>query len=191
MRMKVKGRCEIRRQGRLLIHAERVYSQCRKYIQARVLTDDSPQPVAEGEVIRSESLTAGQQERIAQADTFFIASYHPETGADAAHRGGNPGFVEVTSPTTLAFPNYWGNLMFNTLGNISLDPHAGLLFPDFATGTTLQITGTAEVVWDKEKMADFPGANQLVEYKVNRILEMPHALPLRWRFVAYSGSNPA
>lgn len=190
MRMKVKGHCELPHPGRIVVHAARVYSQCRKYIQARVLTDDAPRPAVDEAASYGESLSERQQKWIAQADTFFIASYHPETGADAAHRGGNPGFVKVTGPNTLAFPNYWGNLMFNTLGNISLDPHAGLLFIDFATGRTLQIAGTARVIWDKKKMERFPGANQLLEYRVDRTIETPHALPLRWRFVGYAGSNP-
>lgn len=190
MRMKVKGRAELPGEGRLLVHAARVYSQCRKYIQSRVLLEDSLQLATEKEVVRGESLTSSQQEWIAKADTFFVASFHHETGADAAHRGGNPGFVEVLDQATLAFPNYWGNTMFNTLGNIAVDPHAGLLFLNFATGSTLQLTGTARVIWDQERISKFPGANQVVEYQVNQTVETPHAMPLRWRFLAYSGSNP-
>lgn len=191
MRMKVKGRAEIVGESRLLVHAARVYSQCRKYIQSRVMIEDSPQPIVEKEIMRGKVLTPPQQEWIRQADTFFVASFHPETGADAAHRGGNPGFVEVIDQATLAFPNYWGNTMFNTLGNISLNPHAGLLFLNFNTGSTLQITGKARVIWDQERISKFPGANQVVEYQVNQSVETPHAMPLRWRFIAYSASNPA
>ncbi|MGH9325635.1 MAG: pyridoxamine 5'-phosphate oxidase family protein, partial [Terriglobia bacterium] len=106
------------------------------------------------------------------------------------HRGGNPGFVKVVDKETLAFPNYWGNAMFNTLGNITVNPHAGLLFIDFATGSTLQITGKAFVIWDKNRISKFSGANQLVEYRISQAIETPHAMPLRWRFVAYSAANP-
>jgi len=62
----------------------------------------------------------------------------------------------VVDKATLVFPNYWGNTMFNTLGNISLNPHAGLLFLDFASGSTLQITGKASIDWDKNRVAEFP-----------------------------------
>ncbi|MFZ0661456.1 MAG: pyridoxamine 5'-phosphate oxidase family protein [Acidobacteriaceae bacterium] len=149
------------------------------------------QPVDDRGIVRTESLTLGQQKRIAEADTFFIASFHSEIGTDASHRGGNPGFVEVVDKNTLVFPNYWGNTMFNTLGNITENPHAGLLFIDFATGSTLQITGKAYVIWDKARISRFPGGNQAVEYHVSQAIETPHAIPLRWKFLAYSGANPA
>lgn len=189
-RMKVKGQSERVSDGSLVIHSARVYSQCTKYIQARELLADSNRPVEKPEVVHAHSLTPGQQKWIANADTFFIASFHPETGADASHRGGNPGFVKVMDGETLVFPNYWGNSMFNTLGNITVDSHAGLLFLDFVTGSTLQITGKACVIWDKNRVAEFPGANQLVEYRISQIIETPYAMPLRWRFVAYSAANP-
>ncbi|MGH9446103.1 MAG: pyridoxamine 5'-phosphate oxidase family protein, partial [Terriglobia bacterium] len=120
-RMKVKGQSERVSDGSIVIHAARVYSQCTKYIQARELIADSNRSVEEQKLIHGQSLTPGQQEWIGKADTFFIASFHPETGADASHRGGNPGFVKVVDKETLAFPNYWGNAMFNTLGNITVN----------------------------------------------------------------------
>lgn len=190
-RMKVKGHSERASDGSLLIHAERVYSQCEKYIQARELIADSCEHVNKAEITRLQFLAPAHQVSIAAADTFFIASFHPQTGADASHRGGNPGFVKVVDKATLVFPNYWGNSMFNTLGNISLNPHAGLLFVNFTSGSTLQITGKASIDWDKNRVAEFPGANQLVEYRISEVIETPHAIPLRWRFVAYSSANPS
>ena len=190
-RMKVKGHSERTCNGSLLIHAERVYSQCEKYIQAREIIVEAIQSGETSEIIHLQSLTPSQQKWIAHADTFFIASFHPETGADASHRGGNPGFVKVVDKATLVFPNYRGNTMFNTLGNISLNPHAGLLFLDFVSGSTLQTTGKASIDWDKNRVAEFPGANQLVEYRISEVIEMLHAMPLRWRFVAYSSANPS
>lgn len=189
-RMKIKGQSERASDGTLIIHPARVYSQCTKYIQAREPVADSDEHAKDKEVIHGSSLTPDQQQWIANADTFFVASFHPETGADASHRGGNPGFVKVMDKETLIFPNYWGNSMFNTLGNITVDPHAGLLLINFATGSTLQITGTAYVIWDKNRVATVPGANQLVEYRVAEVIETPNAMRLRWRFVAYSSANP-
>lgn len=190
-RMKVKGHSERASDGTLIIHAARVYSQCTKYIQAREPIDKPAEAAEAKPGVQSESLTPGQQKWIADADTFFVGSFHPETGADASHRGGNPGFVKVMSRETLVFPNYWGNSMLNTLGNVTVDSHAGLLFIDFDTGSTLQITGTACVIWDPNRVAEFPGANQLVEYRATRVIETPNAIPLRWRFVAYSSANPS
>lgn len=190
-RMKVKGHSERTCNGSLLIRAERVYSQCEKYIQAREIIADSAQTIKRSQITHLQSLTPSQQEWIAHADTFFIASFHPETGTDASHRGGNPGFVKVADKATLVFPNYSGNSMFNTLGNISLNPYAGLLFVNFTSGSTLQITGKASIDWDNNRAAEFPGANQLVEYRIIETIETPHAIPLRWRFVAYSSANPS
>ncbi len=61
---------------------------------------------------------------------------------------------------------------------------------DFGTGSTLQMTGEAKVIWDKEQVSRFPGANQVVNYRISQAIEPPHAMPLRWRFLAYSGANP-
>lgn len=189
-RMKVKGRSERNGDGTLIIHADRVYSQCTKYIQMRTLIADSDGFGTPGEIARTQALTLNQQKWVANADTFFIATFHPETGADASHRGGNPGFIKIVDQKTLLFPNYWGNTMFNTLGNLTVDSHAGLLFVDFATGSTLQPTGNGFVIWDKDRIKNFAGAIQLVEYRISQAVATPHAIPLRWRFVGYSASNP-
>ena len=64
---------------------------------------------------------------------------------DASHRGGEPGFVELLEESTLSIPDYPGNHMFNTLGNLSLEPRAGVTFLDFETGRVLMATGTATI----------------------------------------------
>ena len=70
------------------------------------------------------SFRQSQRAWVAAADTFFIASAAPGGGADASHRGGNPGFVRVRDAATLEWPDYSGNTMFNTLGNITADTPA-------------------------------------------------------------------
>jgi hypothetical protein len=76
-----------------------------------------------------------------------LATGHPAGGADASHRGGNPGFVEVVDGSTLRIPDYSGNSLFNTLGNLLVDAHFGMLVPDFRDGRMLQLTGMARVNW--------------------------------------------
>ncbi len=83
----------------------------------------------------------GERRTIAAADTMFVASANPRRLLDASHRGGRPGFVEVRGDE-LWVPDYPGNGMFMTLGNLRLHPPAGLLFVDFAASETLQLTGT-------------------------------------------------
>ena len=82
---------------------------------------------------------------IARSDTFFIASRFRENGddlrqgIDVSHRGGLPGFIVVAHETALLFPDYAGNCMFGTLGNLVVDPRCGLLFIDFETGDMLKL----------------------------------------------------
>lgn len=167
----------------LFLHVNQVYFNCPKYIQMRQLLETSE---ANQTAHWSEFLNLKQQQSIAQADTFFIASLHPTHGADASHRGGHPGFVKVLQPDRLLFPDYAGNNMFNTLGNIAVNPKVGLLFIDFVTGETLQLTGTAQIIWDAN--SEFVAAERLIEIQIDRIRVA--TTPLRWQFVEYSPANP-
>ncbi len=119
----------------------------------------------------SNALNQQQKNWITQADTFFIASYHPEKGADASHRGGNPGFIRIINPDRLMFPDYTGNNLFQTFGNLTVNPHAGLLFIDFDRSYTLQLTGTAEILWQTELLTEFPDAKRLVKFEIEEIIE--------------------
>ena len=125
---------------------------------------------------------------VAAADTFFIASRYiedgdaPYSGVDISHRGGAPGFTLVSHEGQLLFPDYAGNRMFNTLGNIQEDPRCGLLFIDFASGDTLQLTGQAQILWDDAHAARFPGAQRVIAFNIDTCIRIESALPLRWTF---------
>jgi hypothetical protein len=80
--------------------------------------------------------------------------------------------------------------MFNTFGNLAVHPAAGLLFVDFARGTTLQLTGSAEVLWERAQYIAWPGAERAVRFRVDAVLERPHGTALRWRLVERSPFNP-
>src|SRR5262249_10697007 len=138
---------------------------CPKYIRPRDLRPRdgaAPAPPDRPRTARSESLDVRQREWVERADTFFIASFHPEGGADASHRGGEPGFVRVGGDGALEFPDYPGNSMFNTLGNLIEQPRAGLLFLDFERGGTLQLTGEATLHRRPEAVRRHPGAAGVV-----------------------------
>ena len=81
--------------------------------------------------------------------------------------------------------------MFQTLGNISVNPQAGLLFVDFERGGTLQLTGRAGILWDEERAAEFAGAERLVEFDVDEVVAIAGRHSLEWRFLDYSPENPA
>ena len=88
------------------------------------------------------------------------------------------------------FPDYRGNRMFQTLGNLTVDPHAGLLFLDWETGTTLQLTGRAQIVWDEDEVKARPGAERLVRFAVDVVHEHERAMPARWDLIEPSRLNP-
>ncbi|HEU0007536.1 MAG TPA: pyridoxamine 5'-phosphate oxidase family protein [Terriglobia bacterium] len=190
-RMRLNGRAEVGTDGTITIHAQQVYSNCPKYIQSRIWKRRLPETNPTSVVRRQSNLAEEQQGWIREADTFFIASHHPEGGTDASHRGGHPGFVRVLNSHRLVWPDYAGNTMFQTLGNIAVNPRAGLLFVDFEKGRTLQLTGRARIIWDQERTAESPGAERLVEFDVDQAVEIAEAHPLEWRLVGYSPENPA
>ena len=138
----------------------------------------------------SETLASAQVELIKNSDTFFVATAFNETGADVSHRGGMPGFVQVLGSSLLAWPDYDGNKMFQTLGNLSVNPSAGLLFLDFGSGETLQLTGTTEVLWDENAIRDFPGAQRVIRFQIERVIATVNAVPFTWKFLEYSPFNP-
>lgn len=189
-RMRLNGKAEIGADGTITVHAQQVYSNCPKYIQARRWRGKEPEADSPPQVQRQGILSQDQQRWIREADTFFIASHHPEGGADASHRGGPPGFVRVLNNHRLVWPDYSGNTMFQSLGNIAVNPQAGLLFIDFKTGRTLQLTGSARILWDQERTSEFAGAERLVEFEVDEVIDIAGAHSLEWRFLDYSPENP-
>lgn len=177
-RMRVNGRGLLREDGLYLL-TEQVYGNCPKYIQKRRLVAPGTEHVEAPE--RARRLGQRQREWIARADTFFIASFAPHGGADASHRGGQPGFVSVLDARRLSFADYSGNNMFNTLGNLARHPQAGLLFVDFATGDVLQLAGRATLRWQPQRS---------VEFEVDAVVETRGATGLRWELLEYSPANP-
>jgi uncharacterized protein len=130
---------------------------------------------------------------IAEADTFFIASRSAQLdqeessqGLDVSHRGGRPGFVRVVSPNQLCFPDFSGNLLFNTLGNLEVDARAGLLFIDFQSGGMLHIIGSAEICWDVPETMRSAGVERLIFFDIERLVNRDHAFPHSFDFVSYS-----
>ncbi|MEW2414942.1 pyridoxamine 5'-phosphate oxidase family protein [Streptomyces sp. NPDC046866] len=167
--------------GGFEVAAEQVFANCPKYLQKRQpleLAAEGP-----GVVRRGDALTAGQQRAVRAADTFFVATT-AEDGTDASHRGGLPGFVEVLSPAELAWPDYPGNAMFLTLGNLAADPRAALLFPHWETGAVLQLSGRART----EFAAD---GSRSVRFRIESVVEALHPGRLRWSAPEYSPANPA
>jgi len=163
------------------------FGNCPKYIQARAPEYVGGAAAAKA-VHRSDRLDAAARRMIRQADTFFIATAHPAArggsapahGVDVSHRGGKPGFVRVDADDALTVPDFVGNSFFNTLGNLSLDPRAGLLFIDFAAGDLLYLAADAQILWEGAELDAFAGAERLLRFRVREARRVEASLPLRW-----------
>jgi uncharacterized protein len=146
-RVRVNGTLSAAGGDTLAIEVEQAYGNCPQYIHQRVLAQDGPGRRDPGDVRRGAALSPADTGLIRAADTFFLGTTNPERGSDTSHRGGAPGFVRVDGDR-LWWPDYPGNNLFNSFGNLAVDPEAALLFFDFDTGRTLQLSGAAEIDWD-------------------------------------------
>lgn len=173
------------------------FGNCPQYIQARKARWPNDVSKPRGRPSDEDAvLSQRASELIARADTFFIASASPNAGdenpvegVDVNHRGGRPGFVQVSeenSHSVIRWPDFVGNSAFNTLGNIALNPVAGLLFIDFERGDVLSVTGSAEIVWDEEQAAGLRGAERVVSLRIDSGVYIAEALPIRWGGVQHA-----
>lgn len=87
---------------------------------------------------------------------------------------------------TFTFPDFSGNLHFNTIGNLSLDSRVGVLFPDFQTGDLLTLTGAAQISWDGADLRAFEGAERLIQIKLHEAYFLKAGLPIQTTFQGYS-----
>ncbi|MET9433230.1 pyridoxamine 5'-phosphate oxidase family protein [Streptomyces sp. NPDC006551] len=142
LRLRINGIARRTARG-LAIDTVQVFTNCPGRLRRRNGPDLAP--IASGPTSSSETLSSDQRRWISRADTFFIATASDTGAADASHRGGEPGFVEVVSPSELTWTECPGNSMFTTLGNLVLDSRAGMLFVEEDGGATLRLTGTARV----------------------------------------------
>ena len=153
---------------------EQSFGNCKQYIQARAGSFAAPEartaPSLEGAALSADALRL-----LARTDTTFIAtsSRTPSAGGaegvDVSHRGGRPGFIRAQQTergTRLTLPDFYGNFMFNSFGNLEVNPHAGLLALDFESGSVLSLTGKARVIWDGPEVESFEGAERLLELEV-------------------------
>jgi len=195
----------------LLVGVQQSFGNCPKYIQARQA--EYAKRESAGPVHTATALNERSRPIVAHADTLFIATAHPGAnhattqshaliaprlithGVDVSHRGGKPGFVRIDNDRTLTLPDFSGNRFFNSLGNIVLNPHAGLLFIDFDAGDVLHIAADAEIIFDGPELDAFAGAERLLRLTIRHVTHVVASLPLRWKgepqlspYLAHTGS---
>ena len=117
------------------------------------------------------AIDADDREFIERMDMFFLATVDAEGHPQCSYKGGDPGFVRVLDTNTLAFPNYDGNGMYLSMGNVLVNPHVGMLFVDFASQrpSRLRVNGTASVDPNDPLTPTWPGAQFVVRVEATEV----------------------
>jgi predicted pyridoxine 5'-phosphate oxidase superfamily flavin-nucleotide-binding protein len=117
------------------------------------------------------AITAEDRAFIERMDMFFLATADAEGRPQCSYKGGDPGFVAVLDEQTVAFPNYDGNGMYLSIGNLRVNPHVGLLFIDFGgrPPRRLRLNGVARVEAEDPLLARFPGAQFVVRVRAVQV----------------------
>jgi predicted pyridoxine 5'-phosphate oxidase superfamily flavin-nucleotide-binding protein len=113
----------------------------------------------------------GDRELIERIDMFFLATADAEGRPQCSYKGGDPGFVRVLDERTVAFPNYDGNGMYLSMGNVLVNPHVGMLFIDFTAErpSRLRLNGVASIDEGDPLAADWPGAQFVVRVEATEV----------------------
>lgn len=172
-----------------VLKIEQTLGNCPKYITARqvalIPTTAPTQPERRTEIPES-TISRDALALIQTADIFFITSRNGETDMDTNLRSGPSGFVRLlpsstaSTPTTIIWPEYSGNRLYQTLGNLAVNPEAGLTFPDFVTGNVLYLTGTTEIITLETGLQDIlPRSNLAVKFTIQASRYLEDILPIR------------
>lgn len=132
---------------------------------------------------------------IERMDMFFLATADADGRPQCSYKGGAPGFVRVLDERTVAFPNYDGNGMYLSMGNVDVNPAVGLLFVDFAAErpSRLRLNGIASIDERDSLMDRYPEAQFVVRVRATQVFPncpryIHRMAPLeRSRFVPQTG----
>ena len=191
-RLRINGDASVT-MNEIVLNVTESFPNCPKYITRRELEVE----LAEGRPGQSQAfegsvLPERLQKMVQASDVYFLATGQADRGNDASHRGGHPGFIEVVNKNTLRIPDYHGNGLFNSLGNVAVDPYVGVLIPDFEHGRQLQMTASARILWEQpDPGGKTGGTRRFVEFTILGWLERPLPARLKSTVVNYSPYNPA
>lgn len=188
-RLRINGEVATHDGRALSVTVRESFPNCPKYIQRRSVRAGAAaatEPASQGERLDPE-----RTESLRRVSTCFVGSRHPRAGVDVSHRGGEPGFVHVLDERTLRFPDYAGNGMFQTLGNLEVDPHAAVTAIDFDRRRILAMTGVARATFGGE-LAGHPtgGTGRYWLFELARWVELPIPVPFVWSEPESSPFNP-
>lgn len=109
-------------------------------------------------------------ERIEGASYFFLATAGDDGSCDCSFKGGGPGIIRFLSPATCLFPDFAGNDLYMSLGNLLVNPHVGMLFIDFVDGARLRINGTARILDGGAELDRFSDAARVIEVQIQQVV---------------------
>ena len=121
------------------------------------------------EAIVGDWIDANDRAFIEHCDMFFLATADDQGRPNCSYKGGEPGFVRVVDEHTIAFPNYDGNGMYLSMGNLLANPQVGLLFIAFEMGHRMRLNGVASVDEDDPLMAEYPEAQFIVRVRARQV----------------------
>ncbi len=143
-----------------------------------------------GKVTLRSAFTAEDRAFISSRPMMFVATADSSGNPDCSYKGGLPGFVRVVDDRTLAFPDYDGNGMYRSLGNVLVNPAVGLLFLDFESPRRLRVNGMAEISASDPLLVEFPGAVFIVRVTARKIFPNCPRYVHKMQLVEYSAYAP-
>lgn len=166
----------------LVARIDQSLGNCPKYLNRKKISSAPPKPRL---ISSSPRLPQKAIDLIHRADLFFVASAHEHEDMDANHRGGPQGFIRAQQPedphegTTIVWPEYSGNNLYQTLGNLETTPRAGMVIPDFETGDVVYVTGDTETLVGAEASKVLAKSKLAVRLKVTEAVFVQEGLPFR------------
>ncbi|OQN98417.1 hypothetical protein B0A48_15686 [Cryoendolithus antarcticus] len=175
----------------LVLKIDQSLGNCPKYFNKKVITPAGTKPVL---VSDAPQLSQEGIDLIAKADLFFVSSAQNYKDMDTNHRGGPRGFVRVSSNeasgAVLVWPEFSGNRLYQTLGNLKVNPVAGICVPDFDTGSMLYLTGSTEILVGADAAKVLPRSNLAIQFRVAAARFVSEALTFRGKRGEASPYNP-
>ncbi|KAI6909466.1 putative oxidoreductase [Hortaea werneckii] len=164
----------------LVVKIQQSLGNCPKYLNSKKITPAMSKP----ELVDDQPFFSQRAlDLLEKADMIFLSSSHNSIDMDTNHRGGPPGFVRVASNeesgAVICWPEYSGNRLYQTLGNLQINPVCGICVPDFETGDMLYLTGRTEILIGKDANAYLPRSNLAVKLTISDSRFITQALPFR------------
>ncbi|KAF4553012.1 Hypothetical protein D9617_8g050250 [Elsinoe fawcettii] len=174
----------------LVVKVDESLGNCPKYLNKKAISPAHPAPRL---ISDTPTLHPKAVDLIHKSDLFFLSTTHSQFDMDTNHRGGPPGFVRILTnkdKAVIVYPEYSGNRLYQSLGNMMTNPKAGICFPDFATGDCLYVTGTTEILVGKDAASVIAKSNLAVKVTVDSARFIEAILPLRGTAGEASPYNP-